>query len=289
VVDDDRFFLIEVKAERSDIDAEWQTKSVEDSHKKKALLALYECLQPSSAPAYADELIDLSLRGHLLAYWSEEHLLRGDLKTTQEHLKLGPPHEMSVTDRSALLDSVVVTPYLVGCLARCPAGQSNGEIKKYQSRYWPALKIHGRGKCEAREHIPLSILYDGIGRLLRLERYENELMIFGESLLGLDLWSMTNYINMLCSRFGASSEELHAVVMSRSGKFFRVISSTEELRSITEVSPAPDGTTIERKATVLNEMSAIQRRSVADRLKAEKVQERAARRLLRNRRGRALD
>lgn len=91
-VTQDQFFLFEVKAEREDIEDEWHTKNVKDGHKKKAFLSLHDCIYGKSPPTYATDLIDLSLRGHFLAYWNEEHWL--DAKSRE------PIRQKDLGDRS---------------------------------------------------------------------------------------------------------------------------------------------------------------------------------------------
>lgn len=248
----ERFFLFEVKATRQDIKDEWDTENKKDNHLKKAFRVLRKCVVEPTNAVEAERTIELSLRGHFLAYWTEEYVESGGEEITQASLsKMNPPHRAAFDDLAITLDAVVATPYLIGCMTYweeptkhpldCLDPDHAASIIRdtVQSRYSVAFYHPQNGSLMERDHIPLAMLYEGAGRTLDWSSVESGPMPMLME-WGLDLDEMKEYMERLCAPYGASSEELHAVVMSTTGRFFRVFISTAELENMVSPStPAP--------------------------------------------------
>ncbi|KJV36968.1 hypothetical protein [Luteibacter yeojuensis] len=242
-VTDDRFFLFEVKAEREDIEDEWNTKNAEDGHKKKAFLALHACVYGPKRPSGWNALVDRSLRGHFLAYWAEEY---DDDQLNEDDVAEAwmPPHKASWRDLIKARNQVVVTPYILGCLDLWTEEGGEHITERYRNAIRPGFFQAAPEKRYVRLHVPLSLLYEGAGRTFFIDRDAPGETIYAESRWGLELAEMSNYIQQLCARFGSQPEPLHAVIMSSSGRFFRVVTTTAELKDMVTPSPksAPNAT-----------------------------------------------
>ncbi len=239
----DRFFLIEVKGTRDDIKAEWNTKNADKNHQKDALTAIQRWLGRRNNRNEFD-LLSLSLRGHLFAYWID-YPVDPDLDVTN-------PIEENLKPFLCKKGCVVVEPYALACAAL--RGKYKDEFKaasSYLKSFSLAYNSKSRWMTTA-QHIPISLLYEGRAHLLEIDNTSPVKTASTWPPLGLTLPEMHRYVQSLCSEFGANQEPIHAVIMSASGAFFRVTATTAELQQLLQPTPqAPQQPAIKVGPTLL--------------------------------------
>ena len=229
MTEDDKFFLFEVKSTRNEIKSEWHTANEANKNQKLALrahIAWLNDLTNVAAAIAAQDYLRLSRRGHFFAYWAEYG--NGPAPAFDAERPLG----VYLRALHRFYDGVVVESYLSGCRdmgMKVLAGL-------YTEQAQLALRF-GRPHCYlARTQVPLSLLYEGRAVMTVMESEDS---IRNWDALGLSLKEMLTYLKALCAvHTTGQSEPIHAVVMSSSGEFFRVLFRTSQLAALLRPSPA---------------------------------------------------
>jgi len=236
VAPNDRFFLLEVKGTRDDIKAEWQTKNPSKNNQKDAVRAHLKWASENPNP----QNLYRSLIGHFLAYWVEYSPLE-DVSSTIE--KNATPSDDERVERRRMLKlgaCVAVESYLLACASLDGPLSGLSQVRKLKRRFSLSVADADEGDYVLRQQIPLCLVYEGLGYLVERDRSKPFLTISSATELGLKLEEFKEYVTSLCSSFGANSEPIHAVVMSTSGSFFRIATSTRKLIDLLGKSPLPN-------------------------------------------------
>jgi hypothetical protein len=223
----DKFFLFEVKGTREDIRDEWHTGDKANHNRKHALrahIAWFGALTMGVAEASAQANLELSRRGHFFVYWAEYG--NGPAPAFE-------PNKLDEYLRAqyGFYDGVVVEPYLAACremgikeLRGLYGDQSRLALMSDE----PTVGFH-------RAQVPLSLVYEGRAGIVSPT---SKMLEHEWEALGLSQEEMCAYLRALCSAEGsATSEPIHAVVMSASGQFFRVMTQTAQLEELLLPSP----------------------------------------------------
>lgn len=138
--------------------------------------------------------------------------------------------------RLSFQSCISVEPYLTACVdeaALLPGLVSMG-LLKYR------IAIAGGNRFRVRNQIPLASVYEQEGCIVEQVQLNEDAVALRSWPLGLPLDEFTQYVSALCAAAGTRSEEIHAVVLSRSGRFFRVVSSTSQLQDLLDPRPSSD-------------------------------------------------
>jgi hypothetical protein len=227
----DRFFLIEVKGTRDKIEAEWNTKNARNEHQKLALREIRKWFGSSSAKLEND-LLELSVRGHHFAYWWG-HPVDTEFSSSSDEEKI-------LSELLRKEGCVVIEPYALACarLMRSFEGGIMG-VTPLLDRFALAYAQSGSREKSVVEQIPLSVVYEARAQLIELDHGAPSVTAKKVSALGLTLDEMQRYVNALCARPGVNDEPIIAVLMSTSGNFFRISTTTSNLKLLVSQTEKP--------------------------------------------------
>lgn len=228
VASDDRFFLFEVKAWRQGITSEWTTANATNEYQKRALRTHIRWLNDlcnTATAAAAQEHLRQSRRGHFFAYWAEYG--NGPAPAFDSKRPLG----VYLRALHRFHDGVVIEPYLSAC--RDMGMEVLADL--YTERAQLALRLIRPDSYVARTQVPLPLVYEGRAVVAVMDSQDS---IDDWDALGLSLEEMRTYLKALCAvPTAGQSEPIHAVVMSTSGQFFRVLFRTTQLEALLRPSP----------------------------------------------------
>lgn len=220
---DDRFFLFEVKATRNDIKSEWNTNNKDNDSQKDAFRAHRSWLSNPDAPENND-LLWKSMLGHFFAYWVE--YLPG-----QEMADI-PVEKKNWRDLLHVSACVAIEPYALACTSFRDKQRASAKVGALPSNHRVAIHDEDAKMFRTRQQIPLSLIYEDLGFLIKEDTTPPINTASSWELLGLELPAFKKYIENLCSFAGKSEEPIHAVVMSASGNFFQIATSTSDLKKL---------------------------------------------------------
>ncbi len=226
----DRFFLLEVKGVRGDIKDEWDTNNSDKNHQKDAYRA-HVFWTKNSNDQNIKSILRLSLQGHLFAYWVE---FLSSQKASES------PDQWTWRDLLTIGECVAIEPYALACRTFMDKQPDDAKFGKFNPNIKMGIWDSDRNEFVCRQQIPLSLAYEDLGYLIEEVQTTTNPAASNYVKLGLKLDDFRTYISNLCSFFGKNAEPIHAIVMSSSGDFFRIVTTTAELEDLLGSSPKID-------------------------------------------------
>ena len=227
-ITDDRFFLLEVKGTRQDIKSEWSTNNSKNNYQKDAYRAHLSWINSISDQQNKTNL-GLSLRCHFFAYWVEFSSI--------EEEKSIPIEQMTWRNLLNSGECVSIEPYALACQTFEKEQPEDAKIKGFISNACVGILNKNTESFICRQQIPISLIYEGLGYLIREDKSAPYSTAAESWQLGAKLQEFKGYLSALCGFAGNSLEPIHAIVMSSSGKFFRIKTTTADLKDLLDPSP----------------------------------------------------
>ncbi|MFL7984711.1 hypothetical protein [Xanthomonas vasicola] len=234
----DRLFIFEVKAKRSNINDEWNRSPVKHALSRLETLGTSFVVRNQEQMSADDTLrFHQSLQCHHFAFWAP------DFKRRRKNFSPEQPTP----------GALYLSPYFFGAMHRC----NSNCWKLIRSNFHRAYGL-GHSFASLPDDPPGTIRYsyDIESQLEEVGDQKTKLIRRIEtphawSELGLPLEEFRQYISHLCGN-EMEQEEINVVIMDRNGKFFAHLTSTNDLRSIFEPQdPDPEwSSSIEIKASV---------------------------------------
>lgn len=209
----ERYFLLEVKGHRKDVPSEWRGATGENQKMAyKSLSAMWcELQELCSANRTAEDTQQLerlrkfftsSFACHHFVYWDEWVNSKG---------KFG---------------EIVVESYVPACAKAydCEVDKGSEFITPWTDNYFGFIRGDAKDGYVSEVVGLLDIFTLPISVCFQPANNVNVIPI------GLRLAEFQRYINLLLREWGGEDQEIHAVVLSSSGSFFKVAGSTNELK-----------------------------------------------------------
>ncbi|WP_167337502.1 hypothetical protein [Xanthomonas arboricola] len=234
----DRLFIFEVKAKRSNINDEWTRPQVKHALSRLETLGTSFVVRNQEEMSVDDALrFHQSLQCHHFAFWAP------DFKRRPKNFETGRP----------VPGALYLTPYFLGVMHR------------FNSNCWKLIRSDFKRAYGLGHSFPslttdppdsIRYVYDTESKLDEVGDQKTKLISRFEtphtwSELGLPLKEFSEYIGYLCGD-EKQQETINVVIMDRNGKFFAHITSTNDLRSIFEPKdPDPEwSNSLEGKASM---------------------------------------
>ncbi|MBV6887867.1 hypothetical protein KWH47_09960 [Xanthomonas campestris pv. spermacoces] len=226
----ERYYLIEVKSERNKIFSEWTDS--DGNYKEKlvysSLKERWDDLESAASTGKGAQKKDFnffikSVSCHHIAYWNSW------------------PCEKSSASSRLSTGEVVLEPYMAACLDLFnPAGfRRNQGIRKWNKNDF-RIGREINGTLLGARAIPVSKIFHENSRVFAVKKAGDKFQATAQGRLGLPFNEFQNYINAIVDRAGSEALDLHAIVLSSTGTTFKVVSTTEDLKSIFNPAVEPE-------------------------------------------------
>lgn len=213
----ERFFIVEVKSNREYVKTEWRRHGkYKPKWPLKRLAELVEYCSSNSGEIEAREMLERSIRGHLVAYWT------------------------GVEDDGVVRGWVEARPYIIACSMLRNFTERAHRIGMSMPPGIKSSIFYTNEKNPLYNYCPLKHLMEGQVQIkLGANTYP--------SVFGLDREDFLKYINFLCGLsevekgFALPSdddsdtekqEKIHALVLTTHGSFFEVVASTNSVATL---------------------------------------------------------
>ncbi|QDI03231.1 hypothetical protein E4A48_05545 [Xanthomonas cerealis pv. cerealis] len=221
----ERYYLIEVKSGRDEVPTEWIEKG---KYKEKVVYASLRTLWEELADASEknrpkdkrDQLLDFFLKSiscHHVSYWNP--WTAGGIATGE----------------------AVLEPYMVACLDLFdPEGPAKGKgmLKWNNNDFRIGSTVNGT--LLGARAIPVRKIFHETSCAFSVKKINEKFHVVSATPLGLPLDEFESYINTLTDIADGEALDLHAIVLSNTGTTFKVVSTTDDLKSIFSPSAPPE-------------------------------------------------